>query len=270
MYEQYWNLQRKPFENSTTSGSYYPSEIHQGALLKLRYTVEQHRGAAVLSGSEGVGKSLIVNSLFSQLTDAYHPRVHIVFPQMPADQMMAFLASEITGNPQTPVTVSESIRSLRDALAENAAAGKHAIVAIDEAHLIDDGDTLEALRLLLNFETDGIPHLTLLLVGQPQLLANLERSALGQRVDVRCLMRPYHREETASYISHRLTAAGAERTIFESAAMDLIHDMTQGSPRRINRVCDLALLIGYAEQRPSLAPEDIESVWDELVAISPE
>ena len=270
MYEKYWNLQQRPFENSTRSGFYYPSEIHQGALLKLRYAAEQRRGAAVLCGSEGLGKSMVVRRLLDQLPESYQPKVHLVFPQMPADQLMAFLATELTGNCQPPGSLSESVRSLRDALNRNTSEGNHAVVAVDEMHLVEDDDTLESLRLLLNFESDGECQLTLLLVGQPQALANLERSALGQRVDVRCLLRAFSAEETASYISHRLAAAGAQRTIFDSQATDAIHEMTFGIPRRINRVADLALLIGFADQKPAISAEDIETICSEMVAITPE
>ncbi len=270
MYEGYWNLKFKPFESGAANELYYPSEIHQGAQLKLRYCVEQRRGGAVLSGAGGLGKSLIVSNLFAQLADDIEPCVHLVFPQMPADQLLAFLATEIGGEVHPPDSISQSVRAIQRRLAENAAAGKHAVVAVDEAHLIEDPETLEALRLLLNFETQGTPNMTFLLVGQPQLLATLQRHPLGERIEVRTLLRPFVADETASYISHRLTNAGAERTIFESPAMDAIHALTRGIPRKINRLCDLALLIGYADQKPSITAEDIDQVCEEMLAIAPE
>ena len=142
---------------------------------------------------------------------------------------------------------------------------------IDEAHLLRDAETLEALRLLLNFESDGIPQLSLILSGQPAMLTQLERaSGLGDRIGVRTLLRPFSQEETASYISHRMTAAGATRTIFEPGATDLVHEITQGVPRNINSVCDLALLIGFADGKTSISSAAIESVSEEMLAVSPE
>ena len=95
MYTTYWQLHDRPFENATDAKFYYPSEVHQGALLKLRYAVESSRGAALLAGAAGVGKTLLVNSLKRQLDDSYTPFVHVVFPQMNASELLAYLAAEI-------------------------------------------------------------------------------------------------------------------------------------------------------------------------------
>jgi general secretion pathway protein A len=144
-------------------------------------------------------------------------------------------------------------------------------VAIDEAHLLADGNALETVRLLLNFEHQGASALTLLLVGQPGLLPALDRMpGLEERMAVKCLLRPLQLEETISYVNHRLKAAGASRTIFENDALEAVFYLTRGLPRRINRLCDLALLIGFAEEQPTLGATQIEAVSQELVTVSPE
>ncbi|GAG08635.1 unnamed protein product, partial [marine sediment metagenome] len=63
MYESYWQLTTRPFDNGDDSRFYFPSESHQGALLKLRYAVENRRGGALLSGAAGLGKTLLANML---------------------------------------------------------------------------------------------------------------------------------------------------------------------------------------------------------------
>jgi general secretion pathway protein A len=183
---------------------------------------------------------------------------------------MAFIATEVAGIAEPPSSISESIQRLQSFLIANKAEGKHAVIAIDEAHCIEDQQTLEALRMLTNFQTDGQPNITMLMVGQPQLLAMLERNPLGERVDVRTLLRPFNNEETASYVNHRLQTAGAERAIFEDAAIDMVYELSNGVPRKINRLCDLALLIGFADEKPSISGFDIEAVSEEMVAIAPE
>jgi general secretion pathway protein A len=273
MYESHWQLDTKPFENTVEPSFYYPAETHQGALLKLRYAVENRRGAALLAGGAGLGKSLVVHSLLRQLDDAYAPRVHVVFPQMPADQLLAYLDGAVTGVDQQGSTppIARSVRSLENALIQNAEMGRHAVVVIDEAQDLEDPRALETIRLLLNFEHQGVPAMTMLLVGQPSLLPVLDRMPeLDERLAVKCLMRRLTLEETISYIHHRMQAAGARREIFDAAALESVHHLSLGVPRRINRLCDLALLIGYAEERSSLEREQIEAVSEELVAVVPE
>jgi general secretion pathway protein A len=152
-------------------------------------------------------------------------------------------------------------------LAENSQAGRHAVVVVDEAHLLNDSHTLQTLRLLLNFQADSQAPLTLVLSGQSSLLPVMERMPdFDQRLSARCLLRRFTPEETASYVQHRLRIAGAEEDIFDSAALETVHLHSQGIPRKINRLCDLALLVGFAEERRTLQAEQISAVAEELVA----
>ena len=272
MYEAYWQLQRRPFDPGADPAAYYPGEAHQAALLKLRYALEGHSGGALLAGPSGCGKTLLVRMLAERMPEEYSPFVHLVYPQMPTAELLAYLAAEL----QAPeldggTSIDISVRRIQQLLAENAAAGRHAVVAIDEAHLLEGNRTFEALRLLLNFESEARPGLTLLLVGQPGLLPLLGRMPqLDERLGVKCLLRPFTVEETMSYVQHRLAVAGAQRSIFAPSALEAIHRLTLGMPRRINRLCDLALLIGYAEEQKVLGEAQIEAVSQELVTIAPE
>ena len=271
MYESYWKLREKPFENRSDPRFYYPDESHQAALLKLRYAVENRRGGALLAGPSGSGKTLLVRMLQTVLSEEFSPFVHLVFPQMPVNELLAYLACELGGSSQAPASVDRSVRTIRDRLADNAKEGRHAVVVIDEAHLIHDADTLEALRLLLNFEPAGQPGMTLLLAGQPGILPLLDRTPpLEERLAVKCLLRPLTRAETAEYVGHRLHTAGAETSVFDNDALASLYELTHGIARRINRLCDLALLIGYAEERTTITAGQLESVSQELVNVVPE
>lgn len=269
MYEKHWQLASKPFENTADMKYYVPAETHQGALLKLRYAIENRRGAALLAGSSGLGKTFVLRALSSQLPEGYGPVIHVVFPQMPADQLLAYIADELSGQTSTTTpTIQQSVQRLQKTLGENAQSGQHAVVIIDEAHLVADSNSLETLRLLLNFEHEGQPALTLLLSGQPAMLPTLDRvPELDERIGVKCLLNKFTLEETVAYVNHRLRQAGAAREIFEPSAIETIHQLSHGIPRRINRLCDLALLIGFAEERQSIGAEQIESVAQELVSV---
>jgi len=163
------------------------------------------------------------------------------------------------------------VRRIERRLISNSRRGRHAVLVVDEAHLLDGQSTLEALRLLLNFELEGAPALTLLLVGQPALLPTMDRMPQWEeRLAVKCLLRPFGESETAAYVEHRLRAAGADRAIVEPEAMSALHALTHGVARRINRLCDLALLIGFAEERTTLSAGHFEAVCHELVAVAPQ
>lgn len=276
MYESYWQLKQRPFENSADPRFYYPAESHQAAVLKLRYAIENQLGGALLAGASGSGKTLIVGMLREMLRERVSPLVHLVFPQMTSTELLAYLADELQGGNSgaAGASVPQSIRRIEHALRgdpRDKTARRRAVVVIDEAHLIESSETLEALRLLLNFESEGRPGMTLLLVGQTGLLPTLDRMPqLEERLGVKCLIRTFSEQETAAYVEHRLKVAGATRTIFEPDAIPTLHALTHGVARRINRLCDLALLIGFAEERSTIGASHFEAVCQELVAVVPE
>jgi len=269
MYLAHWHLSARPFENVADARFYYPSEVQQAALLKLRYAVENRQAAAVLAGASGLGKTLLVQTLLKQLGERHTPHARIVFPNMPADQLLALIADQLLGERSsgTP-SIRDSVVRLEAFLVENSQSGRHAVVVVDEAHLLKDSDSLQTLRLLLNFDADAQSPLTLVLVGQSSLLPVMERMPdFDQRLSARCLLRRFAPEETAGYVQHRLRMSGAESEIFDSAALEAIHLHSQGIPRKINRLCDLALLVGFAEERRTLQAEQISAVAEELVAV---
>jgi general secretion pathway protein A len=127
------------------------------------------------------------------------------------------------------------------------------------------------MRLLLNLETPVGTALSLLLVAQPAILPALDRvPSLEERMGVKCLMRPMNADETAGYVAHRLAAAGAKRAIFDDDAIDALHRLSHGIPRRVNRLADLALLIGFAEELSTIGAAQVEAVCEELVTVTPE
>jgi general secretion pathway protein A len=273
MYVDYWQLSSKPFEPGADRSNFFSSESHEAALLKLRYAVENHRGAAILAGPAGVGKTMLVQLFRKDLADAFRPRVHVVFPQMSSRDLLVYLAEQLGAAPADPPrhTIEESVRRLETVLEENARQGRHAVLVIDEAHLLEDCGALETLRLLLNFEAAGVPALTLILIGQMSLVSAIGRlPSLEERVSVKALVRSFTLVESVAYVKHRLTAAGAAREIFTADALEALHYLGHGIARQINRLADLALLVGYADELPRLDAPQIEAVSEELVTIAAE
>ena len=271
MYEEYWQLAAKPFESTTESRFLYQGESQQAALHKMRYAIESRRSAILCSGPSGIGKTLLAQVLRDQLADFVGPFVQVVFPLMSSRDFLVYLAEELGAPAADPAqhTLEESLRRLQFFLEENARVNKHAVVAVDEAHLLEESGLLETLRLLLNFQHSGKPLFTLLLIGQLPLMSAMQRNAaFDERLDMKILLRPLTEQETLAYIEHRLQAAGATRNIFSPEAIQRIYQLTQGIPRKINRLCDLALVVGCAAQQHTVNVDQLQTVNDELLTIS--
>ncbi|QDU87458.1 hypothetical protein Pla175_08200 [Pirellulimonas nuda] len=272
MYLEHWRLNRKPFGPVDDPGLFYPGQSHQSAMLKLRYVLDEGREAAALAGPAGVGKTLLVDRLADE-SDDNTLITRIVFPRLNSRELLTLLADESGApRPEAPrFTSDESLTRLRVRLDELAAAGKRLLVVVDEAHLLEDSDTLETLRLLLNLNGPKHRPLSLLLVGQMPLISTLLRTpGLDQRLAVKALVRSLVEDETDEYIGHRLAACGGAEEIFTRDAVRSIHACSGGAPRKIDRLCDMALLVGYAEGRARITAEQIEAVNEELMVSTPD
>ncbi len=153
---------------------------------------------------------------------------------------------------------------------KNTAAGKHALILVDEAQVFQNSEQLETLRLILNLHRDSMraeSSVTLLLSGQSSLLSLVERQrALDDRISAKCILSRFTAEETEAYLRHRLEAAGGELdAIFSPRAVEVLHLRSAGIPRRINRIADLALMVGYAEDAKRIEVQHIENVHQELM-----
>jgi type II secretory pathway predicted ATPase ExeA len=246
VYETHYGLERRPFSETVSPSAYVALPSHESVLRRLRYALEQGRGPAVLFGLPGSGKTLLARRLVSQL---HEPAVHVTFPTLPAAELVAHLAAEFGNLAVPPSSLNEALRQLRGQLAAMVSQGRRPLLVIDEAHLIDQPATFEALRLLLNFATDGSPDLALLLVGGAEILLDLP-PGLADRLTARCLAGPLTETESSRYVLGRLEAAGARSPLFSPAALTALHHAGSGLPRRLNRLADLALLVAYAQDLP--------------------
>jgi general secretion pathway protein A len=268
MYEHYWNLACRPFEGHFSPPFFYDSETHQAARLKLRYLVENRLGVGVLCGGIGTGKTAVAALLQHELGETCGPVAHLVFPKMPSAAFLSYLATKL-GAPEPAADARQgmdrTLARIETRLRESSQQGRHPVIIVDEAHLIDDVRVFECLQLLLNFQQDPACTFSLFLVGGINLLGRLERMPqLNDRIAVRSVLDPLSHDETIGYVTHRLRAAGSKRDIFDREALTVLHDRAAGIPRRINRLADLALVVGYADQLETIGASEIEAVAEEI------
>lgn len=254
MYEEYWKLKCKPFHNTPDPDFFYRSSQHEEALTKLRYAVKENMGAAILTGDYGCGKTLLSRVLIKQLEV---PGIPIVFNASPGMTSLDLLRSVARGmsNKEVPSVRSELLadalmENIESALKENVRDGKHTVLLIDEAHMIDNPSALETMRLLLNFQDKDQFMLTLLLFGHPELADRVAAlKQLAQRIPITCRLNHFDRKDTVEYIEQRMAVAGyGKRGLFSDEAFGMIHRYSGGIPRRINTLCDISLAMGFAQR----------------------
>ncbi|MFN9717597.1 MAG: ExeA family protein [Planctomycetota bacterium] len=267
MYESYWNLNHKPFPSRHEPGRFYRSKSHHSALLRLKYSIDNLSGPNVILGLSGTGKSSLVRQLPEQ-DSLLNPFVQVVFPTLTPGELLRLIAVELSSTANTESTGTDSVlKDIQTALHRHAAKGLLPVICFDDAQLLSEAAIHSVVLPLLNLvEADRSCKLSILLVGQPALASQLRRiGSLAERIAVTTAIQGFTASETADYVKSSLCAVGGAPDIFTPGALERLFEVTSGNPRRINRLCEMALLVGYAEQLQHLTETQIDSVAGELL-----
>ncbi len=263
MYTRFFGLQQAPFSIAPDPRYLFMSERHREALAHLLYGLNGGGGFVLLTGEIGTGKTTVCR-LFLEQIPARCNVAYLFNPKQTVTELLQSICDEfgvtVPRTGQAGATVKDFIDPLNAFLL--AAHGEHRnnVLIIDEAQNLST-DVLEQLRLLTNLETSERKLLQIVLIGQPELRAMLaapELEQLAQRVIARFHLAALTAPETAQYIGHRLAVAGNDRASpFTARGMRQIHALARGIPRRINLLCDRALLGAYAGGKAQVDPTTI-------------
>ena len=253
MYAPFFGLQHPPFSIAPDPRYLFMSERHREALAHLLYGLDAGGGFVLLTGEVGAGKTTVCRCFLEQIPS--HCNVAYIFnPKLTVRELLRSICDEF-GIPHRPTvpggqeTVKDYIDPLNASLLAAHGAGRNTVLIIDEAQNLS-ADVLEQLRLLTNLETSERKLLQIILIGQPELRAMVARPSmeqLAQRVIARFHLGALTQQETQQYIAHRMAVAGLQGPLpFERRAIQRVHKLSHGIPRRINLLCDRALLGAYA------------------------
>ncbi len=263
MYTQFYGFREPPFNITPDPRFLFFSRHHREAFNHLLFGIKERKGFIQITGEVGAGKTTLCRALLQQLGPRYRTAL-VLNPRMTNNQLIRSILGELglenRGNDRVVL-----LDRLNRFLLERAAAGEDVVLVLDDAQAMDP-DALEQVRLLSNLETDERKLLQIVLIGQPELRAALDRlEQLRQRITVRYHLRPLDLAETASYIRHRLQVAGGDsRPIFGRWAIRAVHWHSRGVPRLINAICDKALLCGYVYQTDRLGRRHVRRAVREL------
>lgn len=254
MYLDFYRFREKPFNLTPDPRFVFLSKNHKEAFAHLLFGIQSHAGFILLTGEVGSGKTTVLRTLLGQL-DADHHRTALIFnPCLSPVDLLKNINREF-GIPTDLPSASDLLDSLNQFLLKENGEGRTVVLVIDEAQDLEVA-VLEQIRLISNLETDRDKLIQIVLSGQPELLAILNKSEmrqLNQRITVRYHLKPMDFSDTVQYIHHRLELAGGRGDpIFTPRALKRIFRYSGGLPRLINAVCDRALLTGYARDKTKI------------------
>ena len=264
-YLEHFQFDKPPFGLSPDPDFVYWSKQHSRAKAYMESTIWLSDGFVVITGEIGSGKTTLLHSFLSELGDDVIFAV-VSQTQLNATQFLQAILTEFGFKPFDKKKV-ELLDMINMFLIEQYSAGTKVILIIDEAQNLSK-KVLEEVRLLSGIETSQEKVLRIILAGQPELRETLdspELKQLVQRVRLRFHLGALDQHDMREYIEHRLSVAGrTEPHLFTDDAYPVIYRYSGGVPRLINTICDSSLLVGFADDKTEIGPEDIENTAEEL------
>ena len=256
MYTAFYQLKEEPFRLTPDPRFLHLADPHRTALKVLLQGVLQRKGFTIVAGPVGTGKTTLLHTALQILTEKSEGRgrlvsAFLVNPTLTPAELLEAVLDEYEIN-CTATSKPRRLAALHQMLFQTQQQGGTAVLLIDEAHLMTV-ELLEEIRLLGNTDTYHEKLLQIVLCGQPELFAVLQRpelQALQQRIAGTCLLRPLSLPETRAYIAERLHAAGLRGSSpFTGSAVEAIHKLSSGVPRLINLLSDACLMAGFELKR---------------------
>jgi len=260
MYTSFFGLKENPFNLTPDPRYLFLSPHHKKALDHLLYGINERKGFIAITGGIGTGKTTLCRALLSHLDES--TRSALILNAFISDMEILESINHEFGIEAESGSESkkDQIDALNHFLLDNFTTGGNALLLIDEAQNLSNA-VLEQIRMISNLETEREKLIQIVLVGQPELkdlLSSPSLRQLNERITVRYDLKPLDFGDLEGYLGHRLVVAGSQgNPRFKREALKRIYAHSRGNPRRINAVCDRALLIAYSLEQHTISSKTI-------------
>jgi len=252
----HFGLREPPFGLTPDTGFFFPAQPHREAHETLLYALSAGEGFLVVEGEVGTGKTLLLRRVLNTLPECWRA-AFVPNPGLDPRGLYAAIALEFGLSAKgTSETLLYRLERHFIALARQ---GRHPVVLIDEAQALP-ADTLEAVRLLTNLETEKRKLLQVVLFGQTELMARLRAKSTRQiltRISFHAVLRPLARHETNAYLRHRLGVAGGGGAVFTGWAAYVLWRASRGLPRLVNIIAAKAMMLAYGQGAHRVTPRHV-------------
>jgi general secretion pathway protein A len=265
MYQAHWGLQESPFRGNLDPNSFYPSPTHEESLARLNFLAEQNHRVGLLFGPAGSGKSLLFEIFAQQLRRKGYSVAKLSLLDVEPGEFLSMLAYEWGLTVDRPHSTAALWRALTDRLIENRYQQLPTIVLLDD---VDQANAavLQHVSRLTRLEPSPEMRLTIVLAGRNEGMAKLGESLLGLS-ELRIELEPWQQTDTQQYVKTLLSQAGREKPVFAQRAVDRLHELAHGIPRRVSQLADLALLAGAGQNLEQIDAGVVEEAYQELGTI---
>jgi general secretion pathway protein A len=263
----YFGLDADPFSHSPDPHFFYPSRQHREALSILFYQIRIHAGFLALLGTPGTGKSILLQSLTDLLEQHSTQFTYLINPKITASELFELLAHDFQLQ-RSRIGKSATLIALNEYLVQRARAGATTALVVDNAEKLSVG-ILEEIELLGNLENRQGKLLQVVFAAQPSFEEKLdapELRGLKQRFMLRARLSPFDAAQTAAYMQHRLSRAGARSAIFPDDVIAEIHRRSHGVPRLINALCGQLLATCMMQGVRTVSKEQLDKLEDDFEA----
>lgn len=262
MYLQHWKLTHSPFAPRYAAKCFFASPTHDEALARLLFLVEDGRRVGLLLGPSGAGKSVVLEVLRRELRKGGATVALVGLLGLDEDEVLWQLAAACGLNPPTEASRSWLWRNLQDFLITERHQQRATALLFDDAHEAAP-EVIALLSRFLDWDQTPESRLTVVLAATPDLAARLGQRVL-QLAELRVSLDRFETRDTADYIRAMLTAAGGQSAAFTDDALERVHRLADGNPRRVAQLANLALLAGAGRELPQVDAETVQGVFDEL------